>query len=318
MEESEKKSRVTVWRRTKPGDDRSYGGCYSTMKSVDEGPSRSEYARMEKTILTGHFTVDGAGVKLFRVFANDTTKLTDPFLLLDNFGSERPEDYVKGFPWHPHRGIETVTYMIEGEVEHGDSIGNSGVIRSGDIQWMTAGGGIIHQEMPKAYRGTMRGTQLWVNLPAADKMMAPRYRGIAAGDVPVLKRDGEETKVIAGTYGEKKGPVTDLVVDVEYLDVSLSKGKTIDYPVKKGYTTCCYLLEGSGDFEGSVVEKRQLIVLKNAPRLAVKARENLRFMLASGLPLGEPIAWGGPIVMNTRQELERAFRELDEGTFIKE
>lgn len=272
---------------------------------------------MEKTILSGHYTVDGAGVKLFRVFANETTKLTDPFLLLDNFGSDRSEDYIRGFPWHPHRGIETVTYMIEGEVEHGDSIGNTGVIGSGDIQWMTAGGGIIHQEMPRTYDGTMRGTQLWVNLPAAVKMMAPRYRGITSGEVPVVRKDGVEVKVIAGTYGGKTGPVRDIVVDVEYFDVSLAKGRTISYPIKQGYTTFCYLLEGKADIEGSVVEKRQIVVVRDAAELAAKARENVRFMLASGQPLNEPVAWGGPIVMNTPEELERAFRELDEGTFIK-
>jgi quercetin 2,3-dioxygenase len=272
---------------------------------------------MNKTVLTGRFTVDGAGVKLFRVFANDTTKLTDPFLLLDNFGSDRSEDYIKGFPWHPHRGIETVTYMIEGEVEHGDSIGNTGVIGSGDIQWMTAGSGIIHQEMPRAYRGTMRGTQLWVNLPAAKKMMAPRYRGITAGEVPVVRKDGVEVKVIAGTYGGKRGPVRDLVVDVEYFDVSLDKGSTAAYPIKEGYTTFCYLLEGKADIGGSAVEKHQIIIVSGAADVTVKADENLRFMLASGRPLDEPVAWGGPIVMNTQQELEWAFRELDEGTFIK-
>lgn len=272
---------------------------------------------MEKTILSGHYTVDGAGVKLFRVFANDTTELTDPFLLLDNFGSDRSEDYVKGFPWHPHRGIETVTYMIEGEVEHGDSIGNSGVIRSGDIQWMTAGGGIIHQEMPKAYRGTMSGTQLWVNLPAADKMMPPRYRGITAGEVPTVREGPVEIRIIAGSYGTKKGPVSDLVIDVEYFDISIREGGMIDYPIKEGYTTFCYLLAGAGDFDGTTVRKGQLFIGKAAARLKVTATEDMRFMLGSGQPIREPVAWGGPIVMNTRQELERAFHELDEGTFIK-
>ncbi len=320
MEEEKKKGAVTVWRRGAPGSD-SYEGCYSAMKSVNgdatESATKNKAGKMEKTVLTGRFVVDGAGVKLFRVFANDTTKLTDPFLLLDNFGSDRPEDYVRGFPWHPHRGIETVTYMIEGEVEHGDSIGNSGVIASGDIQWMTAGGGIIHQEMPKAYPGTMRGTQLWVNLPASQKMMSPRYRGITASEVPVVREDGIEIRIIAGAYGTKKGPVTDLVVDVEYFDVSLKAGGEITYPIKSGHTAFCYLLDGAGDFEGSVVRKGQLIVCRGAASLAVTATEQLRFMLASGKPLNEPIAWGGPIVMNSREELDRAFRELDEGTFIK-
>jgi len=272
---------------------------------------------MEKIILTGHSTIDGAGVKLFRVFANDNTKLTDPFLLLDNFGSDRPEDYIRGFPWHPHRGIETVTYMLDGKVEHEDTMGNKGVISSGDIQWMTAGGGILHQEMPKEQKGMMQGMQLWVNLPSGNKMMAPRYRGITSREIPVIKMEGIEIKVISGTYGDKKGPVKDLIVDVEYLDVLLDKGKAITYDIKKGYTTFCYLVEGKGDFEGSIVEKKQLILFKDAANITVKAKENLRFILVSGMPINEPIAWGGPIVMNTQEELRIAFDELDHGTFIK-
>lgn len=275
---------------------------------------------MEKTILKGRLTVDGAGVKLYRVFANETAELTDPFLLLDNFGSDKPEDYIKGFPWHPHRGIETVTYMFEGEVKHGDSLGNKGVIGPGDIQWMTAGVGVIHQEMPQAKVGLLSGMQLWVNLPAKNKMMPPRYRGITAAEMPVAKLDGAEVRVISGKNGGKKGPVKDLVVDVEYFDIKLDKGKSFTYPVKKGYKTFCFVLEGNGDFEGSALEKRQLILFKDAGRITVKAKTALRFMLGSGKPLNEPIAWGGPIVMNTREELETAFRELDEGTsaFLKQ
>lgn len=272
---------------------------------------------MEKTILTGHSTIDGAGVKLFRVFANESAKLTDPFLLLDNFGSERPEDYIRGFPWHPHRGIETVTYMLEGKVEHEDSIGNKGVIGSGDIQWMTAGSGILHQEMPKAQKGMLQGMQLWVNLSSANKMTSPKYRGFVGEEIPVVKMDGLEIKIISGIYDNKKGPVADLSVDVEYYDVSLVKGKEIAFDIKNEYTTFCYLLEGKGDFEGSMVEERQLILFKDATKLAVKAIENLRFLLVSGMPINEPIAWGGPIVMNTKEELQTAFDELDQGTFIK-
>ena len=272
---------------------------------------------MEKIILTGHSTIDGAGVKLFRVFANDNTKLTDPFLLLDNFGSDRTEDYIRGFPWHPHRGIETVTYMLEGKVEHEDSIGNKGVINSSDIQWMTAGSGILHQEMPKAQKGMMQGMQLWVNLPSENKMMAPRYRGITSQEIPVIKTDGIEIKIISGSYVNKKGPVKDLIVDVDYFDVLMDKGKEITYDIKKDYTTFCYLIEGKGDFEGSIVEKKQLILFKDTANLAVKAKENLRFILVSGMPINEPIAWGGPIVMNTQEELRIAFNELDQGTFIK-
>ncbi len=272
---------------------------------------------MEKTILKGHSTIDGAGVKLFRVFANDNTELTDPFLLLDNFGSDRPEDYIRGFPWHPHRGIETVTYMLEGKVEHEDSIGNKGVIDSGDIQWMTAGSGILHQEMPKAQKGMMQGMQLWVNLPSEYKMMAPRYRGITSQEIPVIKTDGIEIRIISGSYANKKGPVKDLIVDVDYFDVLMDKGKAITYDIKKDFTTFCYLIEGKGDFEGSIVEKKQLILFKDIENLAVKANENLRFILVSGMPIKEPIAWGGPIVMNTREELRIAFDELDKGIFIK-
>lgn len=273
---------------------------------------------MEKIILTGHSTIDGAGVKLFRVFANDNVKLTDPFLLLDNFGSDRPEDYIRGFPWHPHRGIETVTYMLEGEVGHEDSIGNKGIISTGDVQWMTAGSGILHQEMPKPQKGMMQGIQLWVNLSSVNKMTSPKYRGITRQEIPVIKMDGVEIKVISGTYNNKKGPVVDLNVDVEYFDVSLYKGKTIAFDIKKDYTTFCYLVEGNGDFDGSIAEKRQLILFKNATSLAVMAKENLRFMLVSGRPINEPIAWGGPIVMNTQEELRIAFDELNQGTFIKD
>jgi Pirin-related protein len=272
---------------------------------------------MEKIILTGHSTTDGAGVKLFRVFANDDVKLTDPFLLLDNFGSDRPEDYIRGFPWHPHRGIETVTYMLEGKVEHEDSIGNKGTIGTGDVQWMTAGSGILHQEMPPLQEGMMQGIQLWVNLSSKNKMTPPKYRGITSQDIQVIKKDGVEIKIISGTYDNKKGPVKDLNVDVEYFDVSMDKGKTITFDLKKEYTTFCYLVEGEGDFEGSIVKRRQLILFKDAANLTVMAKENLRFMFVSGMPINEPIAWGGPIVMNTREELQTAFKELEQGTFIK-
>ncbi len=272
---------------------------------------------MKKFILTGHSTIDGAGVKLYRVFANDNVKLTDPFLLLDNFGAEKPEDYINGFPWHPHRGIETVTYMLNGKVEHEDSIGNKGVISSGDVQWMTAGSGILHQEMPKAQKDPMQGLQLWVNLPAENKMMAPRYREITGQDIPTIKSDGTEISIISGSIADNKGPVNDLIVDVDYFDVSMTKGKEKAFDLKKDYTTFCYLIEGKGDFEGSSLEKKQLILFKDSDSLAVKASENLRFILVSGRPINEPVAWGGPIVMNTQEELRIAFDELDRGTFIK-
>jgi len=273
---------------------------------------------MKKLIINGHLTYDGAGVKLNRIFAHDHTKLTDPFLLLDHFGSDNPDDYVKGFPWHPHRGIETVTYMLGGIVEHGDNIGNSGKIGPGDIQWMTAGGGVIHQEMPKPTKGMMHGLQLWVNLPAKNKMMPPRYRGILENEVPVVKIPGGEVRVISGTYKNVTGPVKELVVDVEYLDVRLNKGNTLSHTTKKGYTSFCYVIEGTGEFDDAKLEKAQLVLFSGAGSIAVKAIENLHYIFVTGEQLKEPVAWGGPIVMNTQEELDIAFKELDEGTFIKE
>jgi len=272
---------------------------------------------MKKLILQGHATYDGAGVKLKRIFAHDHTKLTDPFLLLDHFGSDNPGDYVKGFPWHPHRGIETVTYMLGGTVEHGDNIGNAGTIGPGDIQWMTAGGGVIHQEMPQASKGMMHGLQLWVNLPAKNKMMEPRYRGILDHEVPVVKIPEGEVRVIAGTYQNVTGPVQELIVDIEYLDVRLKKGKALSHTAKKGYTSFCYLISGTGQFDDAKMEQAQLILFTEAGNIAVNALEDIHYIFVTGKQLSEPIAWGGPIVMNTQQELETAFRELDEGTFIK-
>jgi redox-sensitive bicupin YhaK (pirin superfamily) len=272
---------------------------------------------MKKIILQGHSTYDGAGVKLKRIFAHDHTKLTDPFLLLDHFGSDNPADYVKGFPWHPHRGIETVTYMLGGTVEHGDNIGNAGTIGPGDIQWMTAGGGVIHQEMPKPSKEMMHGLQLWVNLPAKNKMMEPRYRGIIENEVPVVKIPGGEVRVIAGAYKNVTGPVQELVIDVEYLDVRLKKGMSLSHAAKKGYTSFCYLIEGTGEFDDTKLEQAQLILFTEAGSIAIKAFEDIHYIFVTGRQINEPIAWGGPIVMNTQQELELAFRELDEGTFIK-
>jgi hypothetical protein len=272
---------------------------------------------MKNIILQGRSTYDGAGVKLKRIFAHDHTKLTDPFLLLDHFGSDNPDDYVKGFPWHPHRGIETVTYMLGGTVEHGDSIGNAGKIGPGDIQWMTAGGGVIHQEMPKPSREMMHGLQLWVNLPAKNKMMGPRYRGIRDDEVPVVKMQGSEVRVIAGTFKNVSGPVRELVVDVEYLDVRLEKGMSLSHEAKKGYTSFCYLIDGTGVIDEEKLEKAQLMLFTEAGSIAVESIEPVHYIFVSGKQLNEPIAWGGPIVMNTQEELETAFRELDDGTFIK-
>lgn len=272
---------------------------------------------MKKLILQGHSTYDGAGVKLKRIFAHDHTELTDPFLLLDHFGSANPDDYIKGFPWHPHRGIETVTYMLGGTVEHGDSVGNAGTIGPGDIQWMTAGGGVFHQEMPKPSKGMMHGLQLWVNLPAKDKMMEPRYRGILENEVPVVKIQNGEVRVIAGTYKNVTGPVQELVVDVEYLDVRLKKGTDQTHAAKKGFTSFCYLIEGTGEFDEAMLEKAQLVLFTEAGSIDVKVMEDIHYIFVTGRQLNEPIAWGGPIVMNTEEELQRAFRELGQGNFIK-
>ncbi len=278
----------------------------------------SEYRTVED-ISVSQPTLEGAGVKLRRAFGNQAAPVFDPFLLLDDFGSDRPEDYILGFPWHPHRGIETVTYMLTGEVERGDSIGNSGVINSGDVQWMTAGSGIIHQEMPRRWNGRMRGFQLWVNLPARNKMMAPRYRGILSSDIPEAHlAGGLGVKVIAGCLNGIEGPVRDLVVETEYLDVAVPAGGVFERELPTGNRAFAYVFDGEGRFESRHVQDYHLVTLGPGRKVRAEAgAEGLRFLLVSGLPLGEPVAWGGPIVMNTQEELERAFREYREGTFIK-
>ena len=254
--------------------------------------------RAIKQVLKSKVTIEGAGVRLKRVFGYNEVPLFDPFLLLDHFGSKDPEDYIKGFPWHPHRGIETVTYMLSGEVEHGDSLGNQGVIMSGDIQWMTAGSGIIHQEMPKEYLGLMQGFQLWVNLPAKKKMIAPKYRGITKDQIPSLKREGAEIKIIAGKIGGIEGPVQDLVVDVEYFDVTLAAGKTFEHSPEKGTTAFVYMIDGSGNVEGVLVESQQCVLFSDGDTIEVKTKGGVHFLFVSGAPIGEPVAWGGPIVFN--------------------
>ncbi len=272
--------------------------------------------RTVKEILQARPTLEGAGVRLQRVFGYHQTPRLDPFLLLDHFGSQNPEDYLLGFPWHPHRGIETVTYMLTGEVKHGDSLGNTGVIRSGDVQWMTAGSGIIHQEMPQRYNGFLQGFQLWVNLPAEQKMMNPRYRGLIKDDIPTIESQGATIKVIAGTIDGVQGPVKDLVVDVEYLDITLPAGKTYTRRAKKGYTTATYIKEGKGYVSNYMIEPQQCALLTEGDRVTIKAQDILRLLFISGKPLHEPIAWGGPIVMNTQKQLDEAFQELETGTFI--
>jgi redox-sensitive bicupin YhaK (pirin superfamily) len=273
--------------------------------------------RTVRQILKSKVTMEGAGVRLKRVFGYDEVPLFDPFLLLDHFGSENPEDYIKGFPWHPHRGIETVTYMLNGEVEHGDNIGNDGVIRSGDVQWMTAGSGIIHQEMPRRCSGLMQGFQLWVNLPAKRKMIPPKYRGITKDQIPTLEKEGAEINVVAGMIDGIEGPVQDLVVDVEYFDVKLAAGKAFEHKTERGSTAFVYVFEGSGYSDGTSLEPRRCALFGEGDTAKIRTMNGLRLLFVSGKPLKEPVAWGGPIVMNSQEELAKAFQELEEGTFIK-
>jgi len=267
-------------------------------------------------------TIEGAGVKLKRAFGFPGVPNLDPFLLLDDFHSKNPQDYIAGFPWHPHRGIETVTYMISGAVMHGDSIGNKGVIESGDVQWMTAGSGIIHQEMPEAWEGMMQGFQLWVNLPKSHKMMDPRYRGIRSDEIPELDSgEGVKTRIIAGTLGDKVGPVKDLVVDCAYFDIDMEPNSAFEYEAKDGYKVFVYVFKGSGHFNTQMekgIHAENLLVFDDKGAISTTSGEKgLRFLLVSGKPLNEPVAWRGPIVMNTDEELAIAFKEYREGTFIK-
>ncbi len=273
--------------------------------------------RKVEKILERQVTMEGAGVKLKRVLGNDENSTLDPFLLLDHFGSDDPNDYIKGFPWHPHRGMETVTYMWTGEVEHGDSMGNEGVIKSGDVQWMTAGSGVIHQEMPKKYNGLMQGFQLWVNLPAKKKMTDPKYRGIEKQQSPIFQKDGSKIKVIAGKVDGTKGPVQDLAVDIEYFDIELAAGKKFEHATPKKYTVFAYVVEGSIEILGKHVTQGQCAVLGEGDLVKITSCSDSRFLFISGELLNEPVAWRGPIVMNTEEELEKAFEELESGTFIK-
>jgi quercetin 2,3-dioxygenase len=279
--------------------------------------------RKIQRVSTSKPTLEGAGVHLRRAFANQEVKLFDPFLLLDDFRSATPEHYLKGFPWHPHRGIETITYVLKGDVEHGDSLGNQGDISCGDVQWMTAGSGIIHQEMPKGDRqGRMEGFQLWANLPAEQKMMQPRYRDITAAQIPsVTLENGTAIKLICGQVGTLRGPVTDVVIEPEYLDVRLPPGVTFSHPTPPAHTVFAYVYGGAGCFDEEAREllgNRTLVLFEAGEQVSISAGdEELRFLLVSGQPLGEPIAWGGPIVMNTQAELQQAFAELEDGTFIK-
>lgn len=280
-------------------------------------------------IIPSRMTSEGAGVRLRRAFGDVDPRL-DPFLLLDHFGSERPEDYLAGFPWHPHRGMETITYMRSGRVEHSDSLGNKGELTAGDVQWMTAGSGIVHQEMPQR-TDRLDGFQLWSNLPRAHKMMAPRYQDIPAADIPEVQLgDGARARVICGVAGGVAGPVQKIITDPQYLDVSLESDAVLTHPVPASHNVFAYVYAGSARFgdpadadpanpDAPAATAEQLVLFEPGDTVATTAGgEGARFLLVAGTPIGEPVAWGGPIVMNSDEELRQAFREYREGTFIKE
>jgi quercetin 2,3-dioxygenase len=292
-----------------------------------------------KRLVKAKPTLEGAGVHLRRAFGFGNTSEFDPFLLLDDFRNERPEDYLAGFPWHPHRGIETITYVLAGTVEHGDSMGNKGAIAAGDVQWMTAGRGIIHQEMPKGDPdGRMHGFQLWANLPSALKMTQPRYQGVEAADIPVVTDDdGTQARIVCGTFWGRTGPVDEVAIDPVYLDVTVPPGRRKTLPVETTRHAFAYVFEGAGKFcnasapldvptEGAGwsdatppthADNRSLVLFDGGDEVTVQAAEQgIRFLLVSGKPLAEPVAWYGPIVMNTQEELRQAFAELQQGTFL--
>jgi redox-sensitive bicupin YhaK (pirin superfamily) len=296
--------------------------------------------RPVKQLIKAQPTMEGAGVHLQRGFGFGKTDDFDPFLLFDDFRNDEPADYLAGFPWHPHRGIETITYVLAGTVEHGDSMGNRGAIASGDVQWMTAGRGIVHQEMPKGdAQGRMHGFQLWANLPASLKMTAPRYQEVKSPDIPVITEDdGTSVRLVCGSFWGRRGPVDGIAADPVYLDVSVPPGKRRTLPVGTTRHAFAYVFAGSGNFRNasepvgvtteilsatgemlpSNVQNRSLVLFDRGDEVTVQAGpEGIRFLLVSGKPLGEPVAWRGPIVMNTQSELRQAFAELNDGTFLK-
>jgi len=296
--------------------------------------------RAVKKILRPQPTLEGAGVKLQRGFGFGDPKEFDPFLLFDDFRNDNPEEYLAGFPWHPHRGIETITYVLAGQVDHGDSLGNSGTLSGGDVQWMTAGGGIIHQEMPKGdAQGRMHGFQLWANLPSSLKMTTPRYQDVAGKDIPdVVDDDGTRVRVVCGNFWGTSGPVDGIAADPIYLDVSVPPGKRKTLPVETTRHAFAYVFAGSGTFRnasdpravktdgvgsgnGSAADdlgNRSLLLFDRGDEVTVQAGEQgVRFLLVSGKPIEEPVAWYGPIVMNTEDELRLAVAEMRAGTFIK-
>jgi redox-sensitive bicupin YhaK (pirin superfamily) len=272
-------------------------------------------------ILKSKPTLEGAGVHLKRAFGYNEVPLLDPFLLFDDFHSDNPKDYIAGFPWHPHRGIETITYIIHGEMEHGDSLGNSGVIKSGDCQWMTAGSGIIHQEMPRQKERLLWGFQLWANLPKSQKMMDPRYRDITKDQIPDITIDNVNIKIISGEINGIKGPVKDIVTDPEYLDITIPSYSKFIHSVKDTHIVFAYIINGEGIFEKNqqkLIGLENLVIFSEGDELNIETKEkSVRFLLISGKPIGEPIAWQGPIVMTTQEELRLAFEEYRNRTFIK-
>jgi quercetin 2,3-dioxygenase len=275
--------------------------------------------RPVQTIIEPQPVLEGAGVRLKRSLATRTLDYLDPFLLFDHFGSDNPADYLAGFPMHPHRGIETVTYMLAGAVTHRDSLGNAGTISAGDVQWMTAGGGIMHEEMPEPRNGHMGGFQLWVNLPARLKMTRPRYQEVKAKQIPAVERpDGVRIRVVAGEVDGVRGPVTEIAADPEYLDVHLPAGLDFTHPVPAGHTAFAYLFEGSAAFgDAGLVAQPKLIVFGDGDAIQARAGGlGARFLLISGLPLGEPIARYGPFVMNTRAEILQALEDLRNDSFV--
>lgn len=296
--------------------------------------------RAVKSLIKSQPTLEGAGVHLRRAFGFGNTTDFDPFLLLDDFRNDVPREYLAGFPWHPHRGIETITYVLAGTVEHGDSMGNRGAIGAGDVQWMTAGSGIIHQEMPKGDpQGRMHGFQLWANLPASLKMTAPRYQEVKSPDVPIVTEDdGTTARIVCGSFWGKKGPVEGVAADPIYLDISVPPNKRKVLPVETTRHAFAYVFAGSGRFGNASgplpvrtdivgvesqtpryeADNRSLVLFDRGDEVTVDAGpEGIRFLLVSGQPLEEPVAWRGPIVMNTQEQLRQAFAELNQGTFIK-
>ncbi len=296
--------------------------------------------RPVKRVVEAKPAVEGAGVHLRRAFGFGQTDEFDPFLLLDDFRNDDPDDYLAGFPWHPHRGIETITYVLKGVVNHGDSLGNRGELGAGDVQWMTAGRGILHQEMPQGDKqGLMHGFQLWANLPAAHKMTAPRYQDVSAGDIPVLTDDdGTQVRIICGSFWGKTGPVDGIAAEPRYLDVWVPPGRRKTLAVDTSKHAFAYVFEGAGNFRDASAPRpvqtervgtsagsgfaetgnRSLVLFDSGDEVRVQAGdEGIRFLLVSGKPIEEPVAWHGPIVMNTREELQQAYDELRNGSFIK-